>query len=53
MLVQVRLRNGEMVYAKDLPKISNEKSERQPNGDYQVALVLDRSYLGRDNYCHY
>ena len=48
MLVQVRLRNGEMVYAKDLPKISNEKSERQPNGDYQVALVLDHTGKAED-----
>lgn len=39
MLAQVRMRNGEMVYIKDLPAIDAEN--RQPNGDYVIPLVVD------------
>lgn len=46
MLAQVRLRNGDMVYVKDLPVINNK--DRQPNGDYQVALVVDHTGKAED-----
>lgn len=39
MLAQVRMRNGEMVYVKDLPVI--DEKNRQPNGEYSVPLVAD------------
>jgi hypothetical protein len=41
MLAQVRLRNGDIVYVKDLPSIDRE--DPQPNGDYQITLVNDHS----------
>ena len=41
LLVQVRMRNGEMIYVKDLPVI--DRDDPQPNGDYQIALVNDHS----------
>lgn len=41
MLAQVRLRNGEIVYVKDLPAI--DRNDPQPNGDYQITLVNDHS----------
>lgn len=37
----VRLRNGEMVYIKDLPPIS--KDDPQPNGDYAIPMVNDHT----------
>jgi hypothetical protein len=39
MRSQVRFRNGDMVYVKDLPKI--DPKNPQPNGDYVVSLVAD------------
>jgi hypothetical protein len=39
MRAQVRFRNGDMVYVKDLPVI--DRKNPQPNGDYVVALVAD------------
>lgn len=41
MLAQVRLRNGDYAYVKDLPKIDHD--DRQPNGDYMIPLVLNHS----------
>lgn len=41
MLAQVRMRNGDMVYVKDLDPIDSKNP--QPNGDYQVALVKDHT----------
>lgn len=41
MRSQVRLRNGEYVYVKDLPTIDTKN--RQPNGDYLIPLVTDHT----------
>ena len=41
MLAQVRMRNGEYVYVKDLPAI--DAKNRQPNGDYLIPLVTDHT----------
>lgn len=41
LTAQVRMRNGDYVYVKDLPKI--DAKDRQPNGDYAIPLVLNHS----------
>lgn len=39
MRSQVRMRNGDYVYVKDLPAINSD--DPQPNGDYLIPLVVD------------
>lgn len=39
LLAQVRLRNGDYQYVKDLPAINSD--DPQPNGDYLIPLVVD------------